>query len=77
MQEYLLELDVSALTSASSLPGFIPLYVGMPVILCSRNLSTDLGIVNGSQGTVYKLYTMVCPSGFTCCTCALVYFPVS
>ncbi|KAG2041050.1 hypothetical protein BDR03DRAFT_814471, partial [Suillus americanus] len=57
--------------------GFIPLYVGMPVILRSQNLSTDLGIANGLQGTVYKLYTIMCPNGFTCCSCALVHFPSS
>jgi len=33
-----------------SLLSVVPLYVGMPVILHVRNLSTDLGITNGSQG---------------------------
>ncbi|KAG2741943.1 hypothetical protein P692DRAFT_201665656, partial [Suillus brevipes Sb2] len=54
--------------------GFVPLYVGMPVILRSRNLSTDLGIANGSQGIVCKIYTAICAEGYTYCTCALVNF---
>ncbi|KIK31921.1 hypothetical protein CY34DRAFT_102502, partial [Suillus luteus UH-Slu-Lm8-n1] len=46
----------------------------MPVILRSRNLSTDLGIANGSQGIVCKIYTAICAEGYTYCTCALVNF---
>ncbi|KAG1777604.1 hypothetical protein EV702DRAFT_942487, partial [Suillus placidus] len=57
--------------------GFIPLYVGMPVILWSRNLSTELGVVNGSQGMVHTIYTDMCTNGFTYCTCALIEFPLS
>ncbi|KAG1765857.1 hypothetical protein EV702DRAFT_919453, partial [Suillus placidus] len=57
--------------------GYVPLYIGMPVILRSHNISTDLGIANGSQGVVHGLYTVVCPNGFTYCICALVYFPTS
>ncbi|KAG2150889.1 hypothetical protein DEU56DRAFT_696244, partial [Suillus clintonianus] len=52
----------------------VSLYVGMLVILRSRNLSTDLGVANGSQGVVCKIYTAQCVQGFTYCTCALVDF---
>ncbi|KAG1864808.1 hypothetical protein F4604DRAFT_1491902, partial [Suillus subluteus] len=77
LREYLLQLEVTALSSSGSLPGFIPLYVGMPVILRSRNLSMELGVANGSQGVVHTIYTDVCANGFTYCTCALVHFPLS
>ncbi|KAG1791565.1 uncharacterized protein HD556DRAFT_1240499, partial [Suillus plorans] len=49
----------------------------MPVILRSRNLCTDLGVANGTQGIVQRIYTTICDSGFTYCTCALVEFPTS
>jgi hypothetical protein len=45
----LLNVDVSKLGSEGALPGFIPLYNGMPVILHRKNISTELGITNGSQ----------------------------
>jgi hypothetical protein len=51
----LLNQDVSSFTSKGSLPGFIPLYIGMPVILRSRNISQELHITNGSQGIVRKI----------------------
>ncbi|KAG9310716.1 hypothetical protein JVU11DRAFT_9315 [Chiua virens] len=47
-----------------SLPSSVALYVGMPVILRLRNLSTDLGITNGSQGILSDLppkYFVVTP----------------
>ncbi|KAG2758046.1 hypothetical protein P692DRAFT_20710749, partial [Suillus brevipes Sb2] len=49
----------------------------MPVILRLRNLSTDLGITNGSQGVVRKIFTATCPAGFTYSSCVLVEFPHS
>jgi ATP-dependent exoDNAse (exonuclease V) alpha subunit len=75
--EHLLQLDITALMSAGSLPGCIPLYVGMPVILQTRNLCMDLGVANGSQGIIKHIYTAICEFGFTYCTCALVEFPTS
>jgi len=74
IHQYLLGLDVAAFSSAGALPGFISLYVGMPIILRSRNLSTYLGITNGSQGIVRKIYTAICAEGYSFCTCALVEF---
>ncbi|KAL1686737.1 hypothetical protein GGG16DRAFT_63693, partial [Schizophyllum commune] len=62
---------------STSLPSIIPLYTGMPVILRSRNLCTELGVSNGSQGTVVKLYTTSCARGYTYCPCVIVYFPLS
>jgi hypothetical protein len=64
-------------SNLQALPGMIPLYVGMPVILCMRNISTDLGITNGSQGTVHHIVTAVCPTGLTYVKCAIVHFPDS
>ncbi|KAG1880597.1 hypothetical protein C8R48DRAFT_588358, partial [Suillus tomentosus] len=77
LREHLLQLDVTALTSSGSLPGCVSLYIDMPVILRSRNLCTDLGVANGSQGIVRRIYTAICDFGFTYCTCALVEFPTS
>jgi hypothetical protein len=59
------------------LPGFVPLYIGMPVVLKSKNISTDLRITNGSQGFVRSIHTSIFPAGFTYCTCVLVEFPNS
>ena len=47
----------------------------MPVVLRMKNISTDLGITNGSQGIVRQIYTSICPVGLTYCTCAIVEFP--
>jgi hypothetical protein len=58
-------------------PGFLPLFVGMPVILHMRNLSTDLKITNRAQGYVRKLTLEISPQGLTYCTCAIVEFPDS
>ena len=75
--EQLLNLNMSSSKLKDSLPGFIPLYVGMPIVLRSKNISMDLGITNGSQGIVRKIYTKICPTGFTYCTSVLVEFPDS
>ncbi|KAG1894488.1 uncharacterized protein F5891DRAFT_892293, partial [Suillus fuscotomentosus] len=76
-RDSLLKLNVSAIKSSTPLPGHVTLYEGMPVILRMRNLSTDLGITNGAQGIVRKIWTAVCPSGFTYASCVLVHFPES
>lgn len=70
----LLNADVSKLGSEGAFPGFIPMYIGMPVILCKKNISTELGISNGSQGFLRSFSTATCPSGFTYCTGAIVEF---
>ncbi len=53
-RDQLLKIDVARKhNGAVNLPGImIPLYVGMPVILREKNISTDLGITNGATGTV-------------------------
>jgi len=61
----------------SSLPGRIPMFVGMPVILRNRNISTELGITNGSQGFLRHIYSHVDEYGITICDLALVEFPDS
>jgi hypothetical protein len=44
IMKHLLNLNISKLSTEGALPGFVPLYVGMPVILRYRNISTELGI---------------------------------
>jgi len=75
--EQLLNLNITSSKLQKALPGFVPVYVGMPVVLRMKNISTDLSITNGSQGVVHHVYTSVCPVGFTYCTCAIIEFPDS
>jgi len=74
MRKNLLHMNVTALKTSSTLPGFTTLSVGMPVILRVRNVSTELGITNGAQGTVHQIYTKTCSHGFSYATCVLVEF---
>lgn len=76
-RQRLLALNFSNIKATNSLPGIIPLYVGMPVILRARNISTDLGVTNGSQGIVRFIVTETCPTGFPYVRCAMVEFPQS
>lgn len=76
-REHLLNLNVTSSKLQKALPGFVPVYVGMPVVLHMKNISTDFGITNGSQGIVRHVYTSICAQGFTYCTCAIVEFPDS
>ena len=74
----LLHLDMSSSKIQDGLPGFLPLYNGMPVILKSKNISTDLGITNGSQGFIRNLHIETTPTtNLFFCTCAIVEFPQS
>ncbi|KAL1731083.1 hypothetical protein EV714DRAFT_209486, partial [Schizophyllum commune] len=75
VRKELLEMHLPA--RSTSLPSVIPLYVGMPVILRSRNLCTELGVSNGSQGILVKMYTASCARGYTYCPCVIVHFPLS
>ncbi|KAG2126865.1 uncharacterized protein EDB93DRAFT_1096935, partial [Suillus bovinus] len=49
----------------------------MPVILHLRNISTDLGITNGSQGIIRHIFTTKSSAGFNHAACVLVHFPDS
>jgi hypothetical protein len=75
--EQLLHLDMSSSNITDGLPGFLPLYVNMPVILRCKNISTDLGITNGSQGYLRHFEVDKTPTNVCYCTCALVEFPNS
>lgn len=76
--QYLLHLDFSSSKKfQQSLPGFLPFYTGMPVILRMRNLSTDLKITNKSQGIVQKIIFETLENGLCHCKCAIVEFPDS
>src|SRR5882672_9558289 len=70
----LLQTDFMALSKIGVLPGFIPLYIGMPVILKGRNLSTDLKITNGSKGIIRQMMMKKCSSNFTYAKAALIKF---
>jgi ATP-dependent exoDNAse (exonuclease V) alpha subunit len=72
-----LNFDLSSLSSTGSLPGFVPLYIGMPIILRNKNIATELGITNGAQGIVRQINTKILPTGVTFCTSAIVEFPTS
>ena len=67
-------MDVTALNKVGALPAFSPLYIGMPVILRGRNISTDLKITNGSKGVVRHLSINLCSSGFTYAKLELIKF---
>ncbi|KAG1776713.1 hypothetical protein EV702DRAFT_1198103 [Suillus placidus] len=60
----LLALNFTNVRATNSLPAVVPLYVGMPVILHARIISTDLGITNGSQGIVRSFVKGECPAEF-------------
>ncbi|KAK0430561.1 hypothetical protein EV421DRAFT_1695372, partial [Armillaria borealis] len=75
LRDDLLNRDTSALQSKGSLPSYIPFYIGMPVILWSRNISTDLKVTNGAQGILRHLQMAIDPHGKQYTTCALVEFP--
>jgi hypothetical protein len=73
----ILNFDLSKLTSIGALPGFIPLYVGMPIILRNKNIATELGITNGAQGILRQINTKILSNGVTFCTSAIVEIPTS
>ncbi|KAF6755635.1 hypothetical protein DFP72DRAFT_811382, partial [Ephemerocybe angulata] len=70
-------MNTSSLTNSGSLPGVLPLYIGMPVILRMCNLSTELGITNGSQGVLRKLVTEELEDRTLVPKVAIVHFPNS
>ena len=75
--KHLLSLNLADFSSEGALPGLIPLYTGMPVILRNCNVSTELGITNGSQGMVRKIFTKPCTSNYSVAHCVVVEFPDS
>lgn len=52
-------------------------YVGMPVILQSQNILTDLKITNGAQDFLHFIQTNVDEYGYVCTKYAVVEFPGS
>ena len=67
-------MDVSILSKIGAFPAFIPLYIGMPVILRGCNISTDLKITNGSKGIVRHIAKKYCSSEFSHAKAALIEF---
>jgi len=76
-RQHLITQNMTASKNTQSLPGSILLYEGMPVILCMRNISTDLAITNSSQGIVQRIFTKNCPLGIAYASCVIVRFPDS
>jgi hypothetical protein len=74
---WILNCNVTLFTKEKALPGFVLLYVGMPMVLCLHNLFTILKITNGSQGYVRKIQMYCLQSGHDCASCVLVEFPDS
>lgn len=72
-----LSLETAPFANDGALPGFIPLYEGMPVILRGQNIAVELRIANGSQGYVHKVETAVDRYGIMYAKMALVQFPDS
>lgn len=72
--ESLLKQNFTSAKNQGALPGFLSLYISMPVILRHRNISTELKIANGSQGIVHKIFSEVDEYGFTYCSCAIIEF---
>ena len=77
MITHLLNMNMSKLTAEGALPGFVPLYVGMPVILHHKNISTELRVTNGSRGIVRQINTEETIHGFTFAKSVIVEFPMS
>jgi hypothetical protein len=61
----------------NALPGFIPLYVGMPIVLKHNNIFTELGITNSAQGYICDFDIKHTSSGHHHSTCILMHFPDS
>ena len=76
-RKHLLSLNLADFSSEGALPGFIPLFIGMPVILRNRNISTELGVTNGSQGIVRKIFTEARADNYSVAKCVIVEFPDS
>jgi hypothetical protein len=75
--KHLLNMNVCRMTAEGALPGFLPLYIGMPVILRHRNISTELRVTNGSQGIVRQINMDESSYGFTHAKSVIVEFPMS
>jgi hypothetical protein len=74
-QQQLLSLNMSSIDN--SLPAFISLYEGMPVIYRGKNLCPGLYLTKGAIGTVKKINSFVNSHRFTIVTSVLVHFPLS
>ncbi len=73
----LLDRDVSRVINKGGLHGHLAYYIGMPVILHSRNISTDLKITNGAQGYLHFIQMEMDAYSYTCAKYAIVEFPGS
>ncbi|KAK0448214.1 hypothetical protein EV421DRAFT_1900857 [Armillaria borealis] len=73
----LLDRDVSCVINKGGLHGCLAYYVGMPVILQSRNISMDLKITNGAQGFLRFIQTDIDEYGYMCAKYTIVEFPGS
>lgn len=77
VRDRLLRMRLNGTGVERSLPGVVPLYEGMPVILRNKNISTLLKITNGGQGFVRKIETRTDSHGKSVSDYVLVEFPAS
>jgi hypothetical protein len=77
LRTQLLKMDTSRLTSSGALPGLLPMYTRMPVILRMHNISTDLRITNGAQGILKKVVTEKLADDTEVPKITIVHFPAS
>ncbi|TEB25457.1 hypothetical protein FA13DRAFT_1898160, partial [Coprinellus micaceus] len=75
LRTQVLQMDTSRLTNNGALPGVLPLYIDMPVILRMRNVSTELGVTNGTQGILKKIVTEKLNDQTEIPKLAIVHFP--
>jgi len=61
-------LNMSSVKLQNTLPGFCTSLHWYARRTKTKNISTDLGITNGSQGFVRSIQTGNMPSGLTFCT---------
>jgi hypothetical protein len=75
-QDTHLLFDFASLISSGGLPSFIPLAVGMTIVLRTRNISSDLKISNGSVGIIIALFSSS-NGEYRSADGAVVHFPAS
>lgn len=77
MRNVVLNMAFSSGKNDKALPGFVSLYMYMPVILRQRNLSVELKITNGSRGYIVDYVIEKDATGYEFSPCVFVYFPDS
>jgi ATP-dependent exoDNAse (exonuclease V) alpha subunit len=74
LRKKLLDINVAGNRDDKQLPGFLHLFIGMPVILRKKNISVDLKITNGAQGEVVDILSHSDSCNMECIDLVLVKF---